>query len=197
MLSKYKVKVERIIQPSVVLFTGVNPNVLTFLGLIPPIVFYLLMANKFYFWALVSFVGVFFDFFDGAVARLMKKESTFGGFLDSTLDRIADILFITGFAVASLISWQMALWLSVVSLMISYVRSRAELANKGKGKFNVGWIERSERLLFLAVALGIEIVFPGEVIAGLSGLQITLWVLVILSLVTLIQRLIGAYYWLN
>lgn len=192
MLSELKPKFNPIINIIVTPFKAVHPNILTATGLIPPVIFIILMINGQYIWALVSFLGLFLDMFDGAVARMTNRTSEFGGLLDSTLDRVTDAMYIFGFALVGLVSYQLATLLIVLSYLISYIRSRAELAGKARFVLNVGIIERPERLLFLFVALLGQVIWPQFIFLGLNCATLTFIFLAIFSFVTIMQRFIKA-----
>lgn len=186
MISAYKSKFNPIILFFAKPLKSVNPSILTFLGLIPPLLFYYFMSRGEFIWALISMVGMCFDTLDGAVARLTNRVSKFGGLLDSVIDRVADTLFILGFYFLFSIPLELILVTIFQSLLISYIRARAEVDLAGK-KLNVGIIERPERLLIIVIALLLEILFPLKSIA--------FWIFVILNLlsfVTIIQRLVFA-----
>ncbi|MET1159920.1 MAG: archaetidylinositol phosphate synthase [Thermoprotei archaeon] len=120
------------------------------------------------------------DSVDGALARLMGKVSKRGAFLDSTLDRISDSLLIFPLIVLGY-PIELIAYLLVVSLLISYVRARGEaLGLKLEG---VGLIERAERLLFLVVIAGVYLINPPISHA-------LLYILAVLSTITLLQRIV-------
>lgn len=192
MLSKNKSTAEKIIEPLVKPLSKVNPNVLTLLGSIPPLVFFVAILNHLYILALIAFVGNIFDLLDGMVARKYKKVSAFGGFLDSTLDRVGDFLIITPFAFAGIIGWELAAPLLLFAFLTSYIRSRGELANPSVS-FAVGIIERTERLLIVFIALVLYILLPTFQLAGFNAIEISFGFLTILSLYTVLQRITHAY----
>lgn len=142
--------------------------------------------------ALIAFIGNVFDLVDGMVARKHKKVTAFGGFLDSTLDRVGDFLLITPFAFAGIIGWELAAPLLLFAFLTSYIRSRGELANP-KVSFAVGIIERTERLLIIFVALLLYAIFPNLVLAGFNIIEISFTFLGILSFYTVLQRIAYAY----
>ncbi len=189
MLSAAKPKLNPIIIFFAKPFKNVDPNILTFLGLLPPILFVYLMLTGHYIWALVSFLGVFFDTLDGAVARMSGKTSEFGGVLDSTFDRIADSLYIMAFVFVGFISPVLGFSTLLLSYLISYIRSRAELAGNARFKLDVGIIERPERLVFLALALIAARFFENISFYGWSLVELVFLLLIMLSLVTVAQRL--------
>ena len=129
----------------------------------------------------VLLAGVF-DFFDGQVARTGKTASKFGALLDSTVDRYSEIVVWFGLAVSFIRAG--SLWTSSAlffalagSLMVSYVRARAE----GLGEeCQVGFMQRPERV----IALGV-----GGLI-GPIGLTVAAWAIAVLSNFTTIERVL-------
>lgn len=142
--------------------SGIGPNAITCLGLIfgglSAAMFG--MGNQVLAGALLLAGGVF-DLLDGAVARASGRETSFGGFLDSTVDRYVDLLLfagiISGFIYGAIPEaefmrgWGWAWGLAALSgsFMVSYVRARAESA--GSGRMDVGLMERAERLIVLGI----------------------------------------------
>src|SRR5258708_36898853 len=129
MLSASKKTVEHYLNPFIKYFVAVSPNTLTLLGSIPSLLFFVFMIAHWYVLAFIALVGNGFDLIDGMVARKYHKVTKFGGFLDSTVDRIADFLIITAFGFSHIVSWQIVLPLLLFAYLTSYVRSRGELAD--------------------------------------------------------------------
>jgi len=102
------------------------------------------------------------DMLDGAVARTSGRASPFGAFLDSTLDRYAEIVVFVGLVgwFASQGNWHgevLTVLALAGSLMVSYTRARAEgLGLHGE----VGLLPRPARLIALAIALMLAAVPP-------------------------------------
>ena len=126
-----------------------SPNTLTVLGALSHIFFAWLIANGHMRWAAVAifFIGPL-DALDGALARkLGQKQAGFGAFLDSSLDRIAEIILFGGFILYYVEQDNTTLlaiaYLAITgSLMVSYARARAEsLGYSGK----IGLLSRVER----------------------------------------------------
>ena len=119
--------------------------------------------------AVMLFAGLF-DALDGAVARESNRMSTFGAFLDSTLDRLSESAIFVGvifFYATSGRSYETLLAGAAMtfSLMTSYTRARAE----GLGlKCEVGLLERAGRVVILSLfsLTGFLIVGVGLVAAG-------------------------------
>jgi len=166
--------------------SGVTPNMLTVMGLLLSLFTAAVIASG-HFTAgglLLLFAGVF-DTFDGALARLTGKASTFGAFFDSTLDRIAEAGVGVGLLWYYTLHHNMAgttlLYLVIVgSLMTSYTRARAEGLNL---ECKVGLMARPERVIALGIGL-------------LLGPLVTPWVLLLLAVTTwatVIQRIIHVW----
>lgn len=189
MLSEIKPKLSPLINAIAKPFSKINPNILSLIGMIFPILFLIFMIQKNYLWALVMLFGSLFDLLDGAVARISNRVTKFGGLLDSTLDRLSDALYITGFYYSGIISLELALVVLVESYLISYIRSRAELAAKGEFVLNVGVIERPERIVAFFLSLICAFDPISKVLLG--GLTISVWIFILLaglSFITIIQR---------
>jgi phosphatidylglycerophosphate synthase len=196
MLTVLKPAVETALQPVGRLLKNVNPNAISLLGLLFPILFFLCVINELYALALVVFVFNAVDLLDGMVARANNKVTAFGGFLDSTIDRVADFTVIAVFGFAGIVRWNVVLPLLLLSFLISYIRSRTELAalehgNKISGA--VGLIERTERLLVVFLGLALYMFFPGFGISGWNVAEIAFLTLTILSAYTVGQRVRFAY----
>jgi archaetidylinositol phosphate synthase len=121
------------------------------------------------------------DALDGALARLYGEATSFGGFFDSLLDRYADAIIICGIILGGLteVSWGLAALIG--SLLVSYARARAEAA--GVKMESVGFAERAERLVLLALASFLSFVWLDALCWGVL-------VLAVLTNLTVIQRAI-------
>lgn len=94
-------------------------------------------------------VSGFFDIVDGSVARITKRMSNKGAFLDSVFDKISEVIIFGGIALGQLADSFWCLVALGLSLLVSYTRARAEsLGGKLKG---IGIGERAERLLIVAI----------------------------------------------
>lgn len=133
---------------------GVTPNALTISGVILhiPVAYFLTQGQ----WRLASLMGLISlaDALDGSLARkLGTSESNFGAFLDSTADRISEIILFTGFAyfyiqTADLLPATLAILALGGSLMVSYTRARAEALGYD---CKIGFFSRIERYLTLFI----------------------------------------------
>lgn len=99
--------------------------------------------------SILLLISGFFDIVDGSVARVMKKSTTKGAFLDSNFDKISEALIFIGIAIGGLSNPILAMIALSTSILVSYLRARAEsLGMELKG---VGIGERAERLLILSI----------------------------------------------
>lgn len=136
---------------------GVGPDAVTVVGTLGvaggALVFF--PQGEFVVGVLVVTAFVFSDLVDGQMARLSGRTSSWGAFLDSTLDRVGDAGVFAG-----LVLWfageRDALWLAGLALyclvmgnLTSYARARAESLGM---KANVGITERADRLVVILVA---------------------------------------------
>ena len=182
MLSKVKPHTETYVAKLVKPLSFLDPNLITIMGLIFPIIFFYAMLEARYLLAFLSIIFSSFDMLDGAIARSTGKVTKFGGVLDSSLDRISDGIYIAAFGFAEITEWWLVISLLITSYMISYLRSRAELAGKDEFKLDVGILERPERIIILSTATfllylnRLQLVFP------------LLLLLLFFSLITVLQR---------
>jgi CDP-diacylglycerol---glycerol-3-phosphate 3-phosphatidyltransferase len=162
----------------------IHPNVLTFLGLVINIIAAVLFARGSFRWAGVVVIGAgLFDMVDGRVARATDKVTQFGGFFDSVLDRYSDLALFMGLLVyyASINRFFYIVLTAIVmtgSVLVSYVRARAECTIP---KCKVGFLERPERVVLIIIG------------ALFNRMAPVLWVIAVLSNLTVIHRMI--YTW--
>src|SRR6266853_984787 len=162
----------------------IHPNVLTFLGLLINILAaFLLAAGRFQAAALVVIGAGLFDMVDGRVARETNRVTRFGGFFDSVLDRYSDLALLMGLLVYyGIINRPFYVVLTAIvmtgSVMVSYTRARAENTIPS---CKVGFMERQERVVLLIIGALFDRMAP------------VLWVVAVLSNITVIHRMIFTY----
>ena len=127
--------------------------------------------------SIMLLISGFFDIVDGSVARVSKRATSRGAFLDSNFDKISEALIFIGIAIGGLSSPILAMIALSTSILVSYLRARAEsLGIELKG---VGIGERAERLLILSICGLIPI--SGSIQWGII-------IIIILSSFSFIQR---------
>jgi archaetidylinositol phosphate synthase len=193
MLSVFKPISEKALQPIARPLRNVSPNAITLFGVVFPVIFFVLILHKLYWFALVVFILNAVDMLDGIIARSQHKVTAFGGFLDSTVDRFADFMTLVVFGFANLVPWGVVLTLVLLTYLISYIRSRTELAAKGTLVANVGIMERTERLVVLFIGLFLYALLPRFTVGTQNILSLTFLLLIALSAITVVQRVTFAY----
>jgi len=159
----------------------VHPNVLTFIGLLINIWAAVLFSyGKFVYAGLVVIGAGLFDMVDGRVARSTNRVTRFGGFFDSVLDRYSDLALLMGLLVyyASINRFFYIVLTSIVmtgTVLTSYARARAENTIP---KCKVGFLERPERVVLIIIG------------ALANRMAPVLWVLAVLSNITVLSRII-------
>jgi archaetidylinositol phosphate synthase len=126
--------------------------------------------------SILILISGFFDVVDGSVARATKQTSIKGAFLDSSFDKLSEAIIFIGIAVGNLANPILCMIALSLSIIVSYVRARAEsLGVELKG---IGIGERAERLLIIAIIGMVPVagamqwaVVVVSVIAGLTLIQ--------------------------
>jgi len=179
---------------------GITPNIVTFTGFLGNCLAAFLFINAAFMatdamtwigWGgLVLILSGLFDMMDGRLARLGNMSSAFGAFWDSTLDRYSELISLGGlaafwFTVGESI-WGVVTMLALIgSIMVSYVRARAE----GLGlDCKVGFMQRPERV----VALSIGAIVSGLINDGIA-VNIAVSVIAILANITAFWRVWYCY----
>lgn len=133
----------------------IHPNILTATGVIINVGCGILFGVGEFFWAGVVLIAAnLFDMLDGSVARVTGNVTRFGTFLDSSLDRLSDMVIFSGIIFfyasntpqRSLLNAFLALVAMMGSVMVSYTTARAEAVGV---KANVGFLQRPERIVLL------------------------------------------------
>ena len=166
---------------------GVTPNAVTLTGALGLVVsaLYFYPRQDFFVGTLCITFFALSDLFDGAMARISQSgESKWGGFLDSTIDRITDSAILVGLILALIRENDRLAPIAIAGLvaggLVSYIRAKAESIGI---ECSGGIAERTERLIIALTAIGL---------AGLGipyALAIGVWLLFILATITVLQRI--------
>jgi CDP-diacylglycerol--glycerol-3-phosphate 3-phosphatidyltransferase len=164
--------------------TGLTPNMLTVIGFVLNVgVAVVLARGSISLGGGLLLVASLFDGLDGALARLTGRQSRFGAFFDSTLDRYSEAVVYGGLLVyyvdQGARTETLLVYAAIIgSLMVSYARARAE----GVGlDCKVGLATRLERLLIIAAGL------------ILGRMRLALWLVAILANLTAVQRMVHVW----
>jgi CDP-diacylglycerol---glycerol-3-phosphate 3-phosphatidyltransferase len=193
MLKVVRPAIARVLTPvgQVLAKTPVTPNALTIIGAVGMSAgaLWLFPTGHLFAGVVVCTGFVLADMLDGTLARIKGTTGKFGAFLDSTMDRIADAAVFIGLAVWFLRGGHdkllagVSVFCLVAGSLVSYAKARAESLGL---KCDVGFAERTERLLLALVSAGL---------AGLGVpyiLPIGLWFLAAASAFTFCQRVLAA-----
>ena len=167
---------------------GIHPNTLTLIGvLINVAAAWALAVDRFTLAGVIMIIANIFDFIDGKVAHITGKQSQFGAFWDSTLDRFSDLALFTGliwlYSTHGREGYVLIASLALIfSIMTSYARARAESLIE---KCKVGFMERPERIVLFMIG------------AFTDRMAAVLWVILVLSIVTVANRIYYTYLVLN
>src|SRR5690242_16458494 len=174
--------------------TRISPNILTFIGLLINTAAAVLFGfgnqhnyvRMFLYAGLVIIGAGIFDMVDGRVARQTQQVTVFGAFFDSVIDRYSDVVLFFGLLVFyargnRLFYVFLAAFVMITSLMVSYTRARAEALI---GKCKVGFMERPERVVLIIL---------GALFERWGVMPAVLWVLAVLSTITVIHRISYTY----
>jgi len=170
-----------------------NPNLLSVIGLgINVLAAVLYGYGRFFYAGLVMIFANIFDLLDGRVARLTGRVTRFGAFLDSSLDRLSDMLVFLGIIIfySRDTEYHSTLYAALTgaaligSVMVSYTSARAESLIP---KCDVGFLRRPERVVLLII--GSLTVWPESSSPFLNKMPATIWLMTILSYWTFAQRL--------
>jgi CDP-diacylglycerol--glycerol-3-phosphate 3-phosphatidyltransferase len=162
----------------------IHPNILTFVGaLINFVAAWDLARGHFIRAGVVMIAANIFDFIDGKVAAELNAVSAFGGFWDSVIDRFSDIALFIGliylYSERSRTDYVMVTAIAMMfAIMTSYTRARAESLI---AKCKVGFMERPERIVLFMI---------GAFTNRMAGV---LWVILVLSVFTVADRIIHTY----
>jgi CDP-diacylglycerol--glycerol-3-phosphate 3-phosphatidyltransferase len=171
--------------------TRINPNFLTFFGLVINIVAAVFFGyarpenqQRMFLYAGLVIIGAgIFDMVDGRVARATGQVTKFGAFFDSVIDRYSDVALFFGLVVYyaranRFFYLVMAAIVMFSSVMVSYTRARAESLI---GECKVGFMERPERIVLIIIG------------ALFNRMAPVLWVIAVLSTITVIHRIWYTY----
>jgi len=160
---------------------GIKPNVVTSIGLLGNIAAAVMIGFGNLTWGgIIAMVVGPLDALDGTMARMRKEDSRYGAFVDSVTDRYSEIALYAGLLTYfnENGTWQDALlvfFAAVGSIMVSYVRARAEALDFSA---KIGLLTRAER--YIVLIPGIILGYP----------RISLWILAVLTNITAVQRFI-------
>ena len=188
--ARLKPTVTRLITPvaSMALRLGITPNAVTWIGAVGVVAaaLYFYPKGEFFIGTLIICVMALSDLFDGTMARISKNGSSkWGGFLDSTIDRITDSAILVGVSIYLInkddVLAVVVMVTLVTGILVPYIRAKAECFGI---ECSGGIAERTERLIISLASIG----FSGLGVPYV--LAIGMWLLAVLGTYTVIQRML-------
>ena len=188
--ARLKPAVTRVITPvaSFALRLGITPNAVTWVGAIAVVAsaLYFYPRGEFFIGTVIICVMALSDLFDGTMARISQKGSSkWGGFLDSTIDRITDSAILVGVAIYLINNDDplaiVVMVTLVTGILVPYIRAKAECFGI---ECSGGIAERTERLIISLASIGLS---------GLGApyiMAIGMWSLALLGTYTVVQRML-------
>ncbi|MEM3445539.1 MAG: CDP-alcohol phosphatidyltransferase family protein [Thermoplasmata archaeon] len=179
MLENYRKKVDPYLSRIARHFENTDPNTVTVIAFVCSIfalISFILVRINVYFLnlaALFIFLNGFFDVLDGKIARMSRKASKRGDFLDHVLDRYADFFIIGGIMLTGLCSPVIGLLAVVGVLFASYMGTQAQAV--GCGRKYTGFLSRADRLIILVLAPWIQCTLLTNPYQNYFGLELTVW----------------------
>jgi len=170
-----------------------TPNAISLTGLALNLLAAVLVWRQLFFLGGVAFIiGSIMDTLDGRYSRMSGKGTAFGAFLDSTLDRCEEGIVLTAVAVSFARQHNELAVAAVVvavlaSLMVSYTRARAEALGV---ECKVGIATRAVRVVILSIGL---VFARGASLGHFDLLVVAVYVLAILSTITVLQRIVHVH----
>jgi CDP-diacylglycerol---glycerol-3-phosphate 3-phosphatidyltransferase len=174
-------------------YLKINPNILTVIGVLINVACGVLFGLGHFFWAGITLLFAnLFDMLDGNVARLTGHVTKFGAFLDSSLDRLSDMVLFVGIIIYyaantpdhSLLNVFLAGVGLMGSIMVSYTAAKAEGIIPSA---NIGFMQRPERVVLFIIGALSSTAYLGPYFS--YRMPAVLWVLAIGSFWTFVQRL--------
>lgn len=157
-----------------------NPNLFTWMGFFATLIAsFFILKERWLLAGLFIILSGLFDLFDGVIARKLNKVTSYGGFLDSVLDRYSDLIFLLAILIYYLQNENLkgvilTGFVSMGTALIPYIRAKAESLGI---ECTIGLMERAERLILLTIGVLFQWLIP------------ILWILAILTHFTVFQRI--------
>ncbi|MEW6070853.1 MAG: CDP-alcohol phosphatidyltransferase family protein [Candidatus Thermoplasmatota archaeon] len=166
-LDRYRNICDKLLEPFARPMRVINPNYLSILA------FGFAILAGLFFWltnfcsaallsaSLLVFMSSLFDALDGRVAKIAKKETKKGDFLDHVLDRYADVFILCGIALSPYCNPIIGLFAIIGVLLTSYLGTQAQAV--GLGREYKGILGRADRLVIIIVAPLLQFAFINRI----------------------------------
>ena len=136
--------------------------------------------------AVIIAAAGFLDYLDGSIAKVNKKETKRGDFLDHTLDRFSDVAIFGGLALSGFVNIYVGFAAVIVVLLVSYMGTQAH-ALTGKRDYS-GMLGRADRLIFLIAAVILQFVLSTHLV-----LAFFVYLVILTGIITIIERFLNTW----
>ena len=198
MLNKFRNKADRFMDP-IARKMDIEANKISYASLIFAIIagifFYYSYWHHIFliFAAFSTLLNGFFDAIDGKIARMRKKASLKGDFIDHAIDRFSDAFIIGGIAISQWCNKIIGVTAIAAVLLVSYMGTQAQAV--GYKRIYAGMLGRADRLAILFFAPFIQY-FTGR-IYGFYFMEWAMLYFIIAGIITIIQRFYRIAKWLG
>ena len=172
-----------------------SPNAITLLALALNVVAAALLYRRSFLLAIFFLaIGGLADAFDGIVARVQEKTSTYGDFLDHFADRVSDTLLVTGWLLGNAVRVEIAVAVIIVVMLNGYIGTQIEATWHERNYDSVG---RGEFVLALIVFPIVSFILMDNGWDALhyAGVSIAEWMsllLIAFAILGIVQRFVLA-----
>lgn len=201
-LDRFRGEIDPILSKLASYVIKVNPDVFTWFSLLFAILagltFYLsVYENSFYLpiAALFVFINGLLDAIDGKVAKINKKSSPYGDFLDHAIDRYADIFIVGGLSLSVWCDIRIGFFAIIGMLLTSYMGTQAQAV--GYKRVYFGLLGRADRLTLLMITPILQYIFLNYGITVLWRFNVLEWTLIYIAMmgnITALQRFYHTLY---
>jgi len=198
MLDRYRRKVDFFLEP-IAKKINMEANYISYLSLIFAIISAIFIYFSFryhYFLFFSSFsvlINGFLDAIDGKIARIRKKESKKGDFIDHAIDRFSDAFIIGGIAISQWCNKFIGIAAVIAVLLTSYMGTQAQAI--GYKRVYGGLLGRADRLIILFISIIIQ-----YFVLKIYSFYFIEWVMlyfIFAGIITIVQRYYSIIKWLE
>ena len=166
--------------------TKINPNYVTLSAIVFSLIAgYYIVLNQYGIALIFMIITGLADIIDGGIARIQKKVTLFGNYLDAMTDRYVEIIIYSGFAVAG---YSLPAFFAISgSLIITYAKARLAIIIPIDNHVWPAIGERADRFILLLIGTISYILYP--MIYGYNTINITLWAVAIIANLGALERM--------
>ncbi|OYT34842.1 MAG: hypothetical protein B6U87_01355 [Candidatus Aenigmarchaeota archaeon ex4484_52] len=164
---------------------NINPNYVSLVAFLCAIIAGVFFTKQYFILGgLFVFLNGYFDVLDGEIARLHKREDSFGELIDHFFDRISDIIILTCFVFAPFVELHLVFAVIVLMLLACYLGIEAQALVKKQNK--EGWGRRANRNAIIVLMCLLMPLYTKSIVIGMH-------IIGIICLITIVERFYHIY----